>query len=227
MCREYNLECNLGLRHCGLLGGGGVVTGFRLSTASQTHTRTHSHAIDIVPALCLGRSVVCHCVARFPHSLADPRASSPTFHRPALLVLSLSRAHRDHWSSRSLCRPARYRVDVPRSRSKDVQDCVLWRPRLVGNRRRALSPCLSGRCKLRSLTSCTPPPSPQYKSLGAPQVNRAYLQRALLDENVQYLLLALYWFLQVSACPVRSIAQSHTLTRFLGGGRNRNRSTSR
>ena len=38
----------------------------------------------------------------------------------------------------------------------------------------------------------------QYKSLGAPQVNRAYLQRALLDENVQYLLLALYWFLQVS-----------------------------
>jgi membrane protein required for beta-lactamase induction len=37
----------------------------------------------------------------------------------------------------------------------------------------------------------------QYKSLGTPQVNRAYLQRALLDENVQYLLLALYWFLQV------------------------------
>ena len=38
----------------------------------------------------------------------------------------------------------------------------------------------------------------QYKSLGTPQVNRAYLQRALLDENVQYLLLALYWFLQAS-----------------------------
>lgn len=33
----------------------------------------------------------------------------------------------------------------------------------------------------------------QYKSLGIPSFNRAYLQRALLDENVQYLLLALYW----------------------------------
>jgi hypothetical protein len=33
--------------------------------------------------------------------------------------------------------------------------------------------------------------------LGAPQLNKAYIQRALLDENVQYLLLALYWFLQV------------------------------
>ena len=38
----------------------------------------------------------------------------------------------------------------------------------------------------------------QYKSLGIPQLNRAYVQRALLDENVQYLLLAVYWFLQVS-----------------------------
>lgn len=33
----------------------------------------------------------------------------------------------------------------------------------------------------------------QYKSLGIPSLNKAYLQRALLDENVQYLLLALYW----------------------------------
>ncbi|TKA53402.1 hypothetical protein B0A53_04388 [Rhodotorula sp. CCFEE 5036] len=41
-----------------------------------------------------------------------------------------------------------------------------------------------------------------YKSLGTPQVNRAYLQRALLDENVQYLLLALYWFLQASLKPI-------------------------
>lgn len=28
-------------------------------------------------------------------------------------------------------------------------------------------------------------------------MNRAYAQRALLDENVQYLLLAVYWYFQV------------------------------
>ncbi|KAK4700982.1 6-phosphogluconolactonase, partial [Phenoliferia sp. Uapishka_3] len=39
-----------------------------------------------------------------------------------------------------------------------------------------------------------------YKSLGAPQPNKAYIQRALLDENVQYLLLAFYWFFQVRLC---------------------------
>ncbi|KAL7008668.1 Transmembrane nucleoporin [Cystobasidiomycetes sp. EMM_F5] len=33
----------------------------------------------------------------------------------------------------------------------------------------------------------------QYKSLGIPSASRAYLQKALLDENVQFLLLALYW----------------------------------
>ncbi|EAU93190.2 hypothetical protein CC1G_10258 [Coprinopsis cinerea okayama7 len=32
------------------------------------------------------------------------------------------------------------------------------------------------------------------KSLGTPQPNAAYLRRALLDENVQYFLLALYWW---------------------------------
>lgn len=44
----------------------------------------------------------------------------------------------------------------------------------------------------------TYPISPsQYKSLGIPSLNRAYIQRALLDENVQYLLLALYWNFRV------------------------------
>ncbi|POY72954.1 hypothetical protein BMF94_4030 [Rhodotorula taiwanensis] len=55
-----------------------------------------------------------------------------------------------------------------------------------------------------------------YKSLGAPQVNRAYLQRALLDENVQYLLLALYWFLQkpiyITLIPFATFSLFHALT---------------
>jgi hypothetical protein len=37
-----------------------------------------------------------------------------------------------------------------------------------------------------------------YKSLGVPSLSRAYLSRAMLDENVQYLGLAFFWFTQVS-----------------------------
>lgn len=33
-----------------------------------------------------------------------------------------------------------------------------------------------------------------YKSFGIPQLNKAYIQRALFDENVQYLVFALYWW---------------------------------
>jgi hypothetical protein len=33
-----------------------------------------------------------------------------------------------------------------------------------------------------------------YKSFGIPQLNKAYIQRAAFDENVQYLLLAMYWW---------------------------------
>ncbi|GAA5913380.1 uncharacterized protein JCM6883_003058 [Sporobolomyces salmoneus] len=55
-----------------------------------------------------------------------------------------------------------------------------------------------------------------YKSLGVPQPNRAYVQRALLDENVQYLLLALYWFLTkpiaVTLLPFATFSLFHTLT---------------
>ncbi|GAA5885966.1 hypothetical protein JCM16303_003045 [Sporobolomyces ruberrimus] len=55
-----------------------------------------------------------------------------------------------------------------------------------------------------------------YKSLGAPQPNRAYVQRALLDENVQYLLLALYWFLTkpiaLTLLPFATFSLFHTLT---------------
>ncbi|GAA5845936.1 hypothetical protein JCM3766R1_000865 [Sporobolomyces carnicolor] len=55
-----------------------------------------------------------------------------------------------------------------------------------------------------------------YKSLGVPQPNRAYVQRALLDENVQYLLLALYWFLTkpiaFTLLPFATFSLFHTLT---------------
>ncbi|KNZ54779.1 uncharacterized protein VP01_2857g7 [Puccinia sorghi] len=33
-----------------------------------------------------------------------------------------------------------------------------------------------------------------YKSLGTPTLSKAYVQRAAMDENVQYLVVALYWF---------------------------------
>lgn len=32
-----------------------------------------------------------------------------------------------------------------------------------------------------------------YKSFGVPRTDRAYVQRALMDENVQYLVIAMYW----------------------------------
>lgn len=54
----------------------------------------------------------------------------------------------------------------------------------------------------------------QYKSLGTPQLNKAYIQRALLDENVQYLLLALYWYLQkpiyITLIPFATFSLFHT-----------------
>lgn len=34
-----------------------------------------------------------------------------------------------------------------------------------------------------------------YKAFGVPQPNKAYVQRAAMDENVQYLFLAVYWWL--------------------------------
>ncbi len=33
-----------------------------------------------------------------------------------------------------------------------------------------------------------------YKSFGVPQLTRAYLHKAAMDENVQYFLLSLYWW---------------------------------
>ncbi|GAA5903079.1 hypothetical protein JCM6882_006961 [Rhodosporidiobolus microsporus] len=55
-----------------------------------------------------------------------------------------------------------------------------------------------------------------YKSLGTPQASKAYIQRALLDENVQYLLLALYWFMQkpiyITLLPFATFSLFHTLT---------------
>ncbi|VDB99390.1 unnamed protein product [Peniophora sp. CBMAI 1063] len=54
------------------------------------------------------------------------------------------------------------------------------------------------------------------KSLGIPQAHGAYLRRALADENVQYLLLALFWFtsrpVTVALLPYVIFSTFHALT---------------
>jgi len=54
-----------------------------------------------------------------------------------------------------------------------------------------------------------------YKSLGVPTLSRAYFSRAMLDENVQYLILALFWFTQrpiyISLIPFATFSLFHTL----------------
>ncbi|KAJ9108190.1 hypothetical protein QFC20_003553 [Naganishia adeliensis] len=54
------------------------------------------------------------------------------------------------------------------------------------------------------------------KSLGQPALNQTYLQRALKDENVQYALLALYWFVSkpvyFSLIPFATFSLFHCLT---------------
>lgn len=47
-----------------------------------------------------------------------------------------------------------------------------------------------------------------YKSLGIPSLSRAYLQRAAMDENVQYLAVAFYWFFSK---PIYGSVPSHIL----------------
>jgi len=55
-----------------------------------------------------------------------------------------------------------------------------------------------------------------YKSLGLPQPNPAFIRRALADENVQYLLLAIYWLyskpVAISAIPYAIFSLFHVLT---------------
>jgi len=55
-----------------------------------------------------------------------------------------------------------------------------------------------------------------HKSLGTPQPNAAYLRRALIDENVQYLLLAVFWWMskpvKVALLPFAIFSLFHTLT---------------
>lgn len=55
-----------------------------------------------------------------------------------------------------------------------------------------------------------------YKSLGAPQPNPAYIQRALADENVQYFIMAvLWWFskpLPLALVPYAVFSLFHALT---------------
>ncbi|KZT52972.1 hypothetical protein CALCODRAFT_501645 [Calocera cornea HHB12733] len=55
-----------------------------------------------------------------------------------------------------------------------------------------------------------------FKAVGMPQASPAYIQRALADENVQYFILALYWFLTrpifTSLIPFATFSAFHTLT---------------
>ncbi|PWN44232.1 hypothetical protein IE81DRAFT_321634 [Ceraceosorus guamensis] len=55
-----------------------------------------------------------------------------------------------------------------------------------------------------------------YKSFGVPQANKAYIQRALMDENVQYLFLALYWWFTqpifITLVPYTTFSLFHVLT---------------
>jgi len=55
-----------------------------------------------------------------------------------------------------------------------------------------------------------------HKSLGTPQPNVTYIRRALLDENVQYLLLAVFWWMskpvKVALVPFAIFSLFHTLT---------------
>ncbi|KAI8460138.1 hypothetical protein BY996DRAFT_6429740 [Phakopsora pachyrhizi] len=55
-----------------------------------------------------------------------------------------------------------------------------------------------------------------YKSLGTPSFSKAYLYRAALDENVQYLVVAFYWFFSkpifVALLPFAIFSTFHSLT---------------
>ncbi|KAG0162049.1 hypothetical protein DFQ30_004196, partial [Apophysomyces sp. BC1015] len=54
-----------------------------------------------------------------------------------------------------------------------------------------------------------------YKKHGVPQLNSAFAQRLVMDENVQYLLLAIYWFfsppLLVTLVPYATFSWFHAL----------------
>lgn len=58
------------------------------------------------------------------------------------------------------------------------------------------------------------------KSLGFPQLNRAYLQKAMMEDNAQYGFMAVYWFLSkplyISLLPFATFSFFHCLTFFRG-----------
>nr|BAJ89793.1 predicted protein [Hordeum vulgare subsp. vulgare] len=58
------------------------------------------------------------------------------------------------------------------------------------------------------------------KSLGVPQFNRAYLQKAMMEDNAQYGFMAVYWFLSkpvyFSLLPFATFSFFHVLTFFRG-----------
>lgn len=153
------------------------------SSCSCSHPRPHSQtltrngsSIGQLPALCLGRY-------------------APRSRRCAFCVVRLADLHHDAQPGTSSSSPAR---STPCSASSPSP----------GGTRATTSRTPARSCRGASSSYVTPPEHRaaasltssllQYKSLGIPQFNKAYAQRALLDENVQYLLLAFYWFMQVS-----------------------------
>ena len=50
------------------------------------------------------------------------------------------------------------------------------------------------------------------KSLGFPQLNRAYLQKAMMEDNAQYGFMAVYWFLSKPLYSMCALAQHICLT---------------
>ncbi|KAI3623091.1 Transmembrane nucleoporin [Malassezia furfur] len=55
-----------------------------------------------------------------------------------------------------------------------------------------------------------------YKSFGVPRTDKAYVQRALMDENVQYLVMAVYWCyvkpISITLIPYITFSLFHLLT---------------
>ncbi|WFD06134.1 Transmembrane nucleoporin [Malassezia vespertilionis] len=55
-----------------------------------------------------------------------------------------------------------------------------------------------------------------YKSIGVPRTDKAYVQRVLMDENVQYLVIAMYWAyirpISITLIPYITFSLFHLLT---------------
>lgn len=67
------------------------------------------------------------------------------------------------------------------------------------------------------LTALHVPPSRfASKSIGTPQLSLPFLQKAMMDENVQYLVLAAYWWFSKPVSSSPAICSTRLLLTFLG-----------